>query len=173
MLSRCIFKRWDCQVTAAVPMPDTAALSLHWQCEGRHEVRACRGGTPVCWPQFNDMGPLSSHGFARNSQFAVKEISDSQVVMRLTSEDVAVDGFPSGWSLSMTVAVSDDDGGTLKQTVCSTGGACTLQQEVVTCTRLPMQAVQLQPAGGYIAKHQIIAYCQPQIPKVLRAPAST
>lgn len=72
----------------------------------------------MCWPQFNDMGPLSSHGFARNTQFTVKEISDAQVVMQLVSDDVSVEEFPSGWTLLMTVTLSDDNGGTLKQTVC-------------------------------------------------------
>lgn len=71
----------------------------------------------MCWPQFNDMGPLSSHGFARNTKFTVKELSESRVVMQLTSADVSVEGFPSGWTLSMTVAVSDESGGTLKQAV--------------------------------------------------------
>eukprot|EP00892_Ulva_mutabilis_P002247 jgi/Ulvmu1/12022/UM083_0035.1 len=84
--------------------------------------KAIRGGIPVCWPQFNDMGPLSSHGFARNSQFAVKEISASHVVMQLSSDDVSVDGFPSGWTLLMTLALSDDNGGTLKQSLTVVNG---------------------------------------------------
>lgn len=63
------------------------------------------------------MGPLSSHGFARNTKFAVKELSEGHVVMQLTADDVSVEGFPSGWTLLMTVTVTDADGGTLKQTV--------------------------------------------------------
>jgi len=37
------------------------------------DKKALRGGVPVCFPQFSDMGPGAPHGFARNTKFEVAE----------------------------------------------------------------------------------------------------
>lgn len=41
----------------------------------------CRGGVPICFPQFSDFGPLGQHGFARNSDFTVLESGKCSVTM--------------------------------------------------------------------------------------------
>ena len=38
--------------------------------------KAIRGGIPICFPQFSDMGPLEvAHGFARNSEWILTELT--------------------------------------------------------------------------------------------------
>lgn len=48
---------------------------------------AIRGGIPICWPQFSDLGPCKKqHGFARNSEFTITDSSTNSVTMELRNE---------------------------------------------------------------------------------------
>lgn len=51
--------------------------------------KAIRGGIPICFPQFSDMGPCeTSHGFARNCEWDVRSMDGAtRVTFGLSMED--------------------------------------------------------------------------------------
>jgi Aldose 1-epimerase len=49
--------------------------------------KAIRGGIPLCFPQFGDMGSLKQqHGFARNSAFTVQSLAEDSVSLLLNTD---------------------------------------------------------------------------------------
>ena len=115
---------------------------------------ACRGGIPVCWPQFNDMGEGQSHGFARNTAFKVTETYGSSVTLELTQEMISKDArskFPHDFVLKVTVADSDDYGGSLTQVVRTRRGQIDLLRMHPSRTRqhaMCHQATMHESAGA-------------------------
>ena len=66
--------------------------------------RACRGGVPICFPQFGMLGPLKAqHGFARTSRWGVVEQKPSSITLRLEPTPELVALWPYAFELEMTV----------------------------------------------------------------------
>lgn len=42
-----------------------------------------RGGVPVCFPQFSDMGPFNAHGVARNRKWSIVEVKEGLGVFKI------------------------------------------------------------------------------------------
>ena len=107
---------------------DSALVALHgaqvlsWTVAGRERLylspramfdgrSAIRGGIPLCFPQFNQRGPLPKHGFARNLAWQPLPAGDghearSSVCLQLTDCDATRSGWPERFAARLTVALS-------------------------------------------------------------------
>lgn len=70
---------------------------------------ALRGGVPVCWPQFNQRGPLAKHGFARNMPWRIEPqdpAAPGNVRLVLADGDATRALWPHGFRTSLTVTLT-------------------------------------------------------------------
>jgi len=101
--ARCGAETWRGQACWRLALPtgdsllvaEQGAHVLSWMAAGRERLylspasaadgqTAIRGGVPVCWPQFNQRGPLPKHGFARNLPWRLLDAQDQGEGARLT-----------------------------------------------------------------------------------------
>jgi glucose-6-phosphate 1-epimerase len=81
-------------------------LSSKSACDGR---TAIRGGVPVCFPQFNQRGPLPKHGFVRNLPWRLRE-GDAQAstqVFELQADAATRAIWPCNFCVLLTVDLQD------------------------------------------------------------------
>lgn len=70
---------------------------------------ALRGGVPVCWPQFNQRGPLAKHGFARNRAWRVEPqdaAAPGDVRLVLTDSEATRALWPHDFRATLTVTLT-------------------------------------------------------------------
>ena len=115
--------------------------------------KAIRGGIPVCFPQFGDLGPLGAqHGFARNSEWAVVPGSqeEGKVAMRLEPIAEQLELWPHKFALTLTFSLTGDSL-TIDLALENTGSA-PLTFTVALVRVPPSQSTQIpplqQPVGG-------------------------
>ena len=87
--------------------------------------KAIRGGVPVCWPQFNDRGQYTKHGFCRNSdKWKVIRTSSEPypcVVLGLTDDEGTRSIFPFSFELRYSVTLDGPESLSTSMTVINTG----------------------------------------------------
>jgi glucose-6-phosphate 1-epimerase len=67
---------------------------------------AIRGGVPVIFPQFSEMGSLPKHGFARTQIWGVEQVSTDSAVLRLSDNDATLQIWPKHFAATYTVRVA-------------------------------------------------------------------
>ncbi len=114
-------------IRLATEQGDSALVALHgaqvlsWVAGGRERLylspravfdgkSAIRGGIPLCFPQFNQRGPLPKHGFARNlawRRVAASKEGDAQsaLCLELTDSDATRTWWPKRFAAQLTVTL--------------------------------------------------------------------
>ncbi len=87
---------------------DRLFLSPRAQFDGRSAIR---GGVPVCFPQFNQRGPLPKHGFARKLPWAVEgpavcTAETASLTLRLRDSDATRAHWPQAFEARLRVDLS-------------------------------------------------------------------
>lgn len=84
--------------------------------------KAIRGGVPVCFPQFSDLGPVAQqHGFARNRPWSLVDASASHLTLALSDDDETRALWPHAFRLEIRYELLPDRSMAMTTTVNNTG----------------------------------------------------
>ncbi|THT99265.1 D-hexose-6-phosphate mutarotase [Lampropedia puyangensis] len=67
---------------------------------------AIRGGVPICFPQFNQRGPLIKHGFARHLPWQCVSVNESQISFVLADGALTRRLWPHAFRVELAVELS-------------------------------------------------------------------
>ncbi|MET3108886.1 glucose-6-phosphate 1-epimerase [Oxalobacteraceae bacterium GrIS 1.18] len=94
------------QVISWVPANQTEQLFLS-KTSSLDSGKAIRGGVPVIFPQFSELGPLSKHGFARNQIWQTRSTGQGNcAVFELRDTDATRALWPYPFLAELTVTLS-------------------------------------------------------------------
>lgn len=112
--------RWSLPNGDSVFVAQQGAQVLSWQAKGCERLflspasfcdgaSAIRGGIPVCFPQFNQRGPLPKHGFARNLAWrSVPELNQgSEKVFELAANSSTLAMWPCQFRALLSVLLTE------------------------------------------------------------------
>lgn len=108
--ARAVVTLYGAQVMSWIPAGGEERLYLSERAvfDGREPVR---GGVPVCFPQFAELGPLPKHGLVRTrvwESIVQRTGGDfALVTLRFDSDEATRALWPHEFSLEMTIAVED------------------------------------------------------------------
>lgn len=113
------------------------------------------------------MGAGQAHGFARNTAFSVIRQTKEKVVLLLAASEATKETFPYDFELEVVVAVSDDNGGTLSQSVRCTSLSMFSSLTISTLVCVGCCALR----GHHLVKH--ITHHTPTVPAICLQCTST
>lgn len=98
---------------------EQGAQVVSWVCRGRERLyfsagNACdgqtplRGGVPVCFPQFNQRGPLPKHGFVRNMPWALTQRDPQSLTFTLRSSPETLQLWPVDFVFALSIRLAPD-----------------------------------------------------------------
>lgn len=125
----CLAEAWRGQPAWRLSLPngdslwvaEQGAQPLSWRAGGRERLflspasvadghTPIRGGVPLCWPQFNQRGPLTKHGFARQRRWLpgafVASADGAELRFHLVADANTRDQWPHAFALTLVLGLS-------------------------------------------------------------------
>ncbi len=104
---RVLISPYGAHVLSWVPAGGDERLFLSPKAEFRAGA-AIRGGIPIIYPQFADLGNLPKHGFARNNMWKVQNVKESSATFCLSENETTWLVWPHQFSAEYSVHINNN-----------------------------------------------------------------